>query len=72
MKSAQLIYEKKPLKCWIAESYEPYFFMKTPESCWYKIIEETDLVKEGIDQNGFQRKVSCVYVKNSNNIFKYI
>ncbi|CAH1112692.1 unnamed protein product [Psylliodes chrysocephalus] len=57
MKSAQLIYEKRPLKCWIAESYEPYFFMKTPESCWYKIIEETDLVKEGIDQNGFQRKM---------------
>ncbi|CAH1953769.1 unnamed protein product [Acanthoscelides obtectus] len=38
MKVAQLLYEKKELKCWVAEAYEPLFFTKNPKGCWYKIL----------------------------------
>lgn len=58
LKAAQLLYEKKPLKCWVAEAYEPYFFMKNPDGCWYKIITEDEIDQEAISKEKFQRKVS--------------
>nr|CAI5832283.1 unnamed protein product [Callosobruchus analis] len=46
MKVAQLLYEKKELKCWVAEAYEPLFFSKNPKGCWYKILTEEEFQKE--------------------------
>lgn len=43
MKSAQVMYDKKPLVSWVAEAYEPYFHAKDPNLCWYKIISEKEL-----------------------------
>ncbi|KAG5876060.1 hypothetical protein JTB14_016802 [Gonioctena quinquepunctata] len=64
MKAAQVLYDKKPLACWVAETYEPYFCMKNPESCWYKILTEDEFENEDIKQEGYQRKV-----KNRNETF---
>lgn len=57
MKSAQLMYEKKPLKSWVAEAYEPYFLTKDPKTCWYKIITEREMENLEIKPEG-RRKVS--------------
>nr|CAH7722374.1 unnamed protein product [Callosobruchus chinensis] len=46
MKAAQLLYEKKELKCWVAEAYEPLFFSKNPKGCWYKILTEEEFQNE--------------------------
>lgn len=58
MKAAELLYNKKPLKSWVAESYEPFFHMKQPENCWYKIISEAELGSQDINQEKFRRKAS--------------
>ncbi|XP_072379873.1 probable N-acetyltransferase 14 [Diabrotica undecimpunctata] len=57
MKSAQILYEKPTLNCWVAEAYEPYFFMKKPETCWYKIIQEDDIEMKVINKEGYHRKI---------------
>nr|XP_023015066.1 uncharacterized protein LOC111504638 [Leptinotarsa decemlineata] len=57
MKAAQVLYDKKPLACWVAEAYQPYFFIKNPGNCWYKIVTEEDIEREGIKKEGFQRKI---------------
>ncbi|KAJ8950029.1 hypothetical protein NQ318_002441, partial [Aromia moschata] len=65
IKSVQVIYDKKPLLCWIAEAYEPFFFMKNPKSCcfffnyysWLKIITEDETNSKEIIRDGRQRKV---------------
>ncbi|CAH1178998.1 unnamed protein product [Phaedon cochleariae] len=57
MKATQVMHEKKPLMCWVAEAYEPYFFMKNPENCWYKIITEDDTEASEIRKEGYQRKI---------------
>ncbi|KAJ8962411.1 hypothetical protein NQ317_008745 [Molorchus minor] len=48
LKSAQVIYEKKSLMCWVAEAYEPLFNIKNPKNCWYKIITENEIDAEAM------------------------
>lgn len=55
MKSAEVMYSKRPLNAWVAEAYEPYFFTKDPKSCWYKIVHETDL---DVKTDDFSKKVN--------------
>lgn len=62
MKSAQLMYEKKPLKAWVAEAYEPYFFTKDPNNCWYKIIKEEEIENIDIKPDGRKRIIGTVAV----------
>lgn len=57
LKSAELLYGKKTLKSWVAEAYEPFFYMKQPENCWYKIITEDELKTQEINEEKFRRKV---------------
>lgn len=57
LKAAELLYGKKVLKSWVAEAYEPFFHMKQPENCWYKIITEDKLKTQEINQEKFRRKV---------------
>lgn len=57
LKAAELLYGKKALKSWVAEAYEPFFHMKQPENCWYKIITEDKLKTQEINQEKFRRKV---------------
>lgn len=57
LKAAELLYSKKSLKSWVAEAYEPFFHMKSPESCWYKVTSEDDLNSQGVNQEKFRRKV---------------
>ncbi|KAJ8922263.1 hypothetical protein NQ315_004201 [Exocentrus adspersus] len=57
MKAAQLMYEKKPLMCWVAEAYEPLFVMKNPENCWYKLVDENEINPEEIKTEGCQRRI---------------
>lgn len=61
MKSAQLLYEKRAEKCWVAEVYEPFFFNKSPSTCWYKVITENEMEKEGLKPDKHQRKVIIYY-----------
>lgn len=61
MKTAELLYEKKPLNSWVAEAYEPFFYMKQPEDCWYKILSEDDLTTQEIPQEKFRRRVTTFY-----------
>lgn len=56
MKSAQVMYDKKPIQSWVAEVYEPYFH--NPENCWYKIIQEDEL--EGMEEPPKGRKKVCL------------
>nr|AEE61503.1 unknown [Dendroctonus ponderosae] len=42
MKSAQVMYEKKPIISWVAEVYEP-FFQATDQKSRYKIIDDQQL-----------------------------
>lgn len=42
MKSAQVMYEKRPIIAWVAEVYEPYY-QATVQKCSYKIIDERQL-----------------------------
>ncbi|XP_076263674.1 uncharacterized protein LOC143198385 isoform X2 [Rhynchophorus ferrugineus] len=62
MKSAQLMYEKKPLKSWVAEAYEPYFFTKNPNICWYKIITEREVENLEIKPEGKRQIIGTVAV----------
>ncbi|XP_057657695.1 probable N-acetyltransferase 14 isoform X1 [Diorhabda carinulata] len=55
MKVAQFLYEIPTLDCWVAEVYEPYFSMKNPENCWYKMIDESEIDNIRID--GLKRKI---------------
>lgn len=59
MKSAQVMYDKKPIQSWVAEVYEPYFHNKNPENCWYKIIQEDEL--EGMEEPPKGRKKVCMF-----------
>ncbi|CAG9763143.1 unnamed protein product [Ceutorhynchus assimilis] len=43
MKSAYVMYEKKPLVAWVAEAYEPFFNTRDPKECVYKVINEDEL-----------------------------
>lgn len=58
LKAAQLLYEKKPLKSWVAVAYEPFFHIKQPENCWYKIITEDELNCYEVNGEKFRRRVS--------------
>lgn len=64
LKAAELLYGKKPLKSWVAEAYEPFFHMKQPETCWYKIITEDELKSQEIIQEKFRRKVTTELISN--------
>lgn len=61
LKAAELLYGKKPLRSWVAEAYEPFFHMKQPENCWYKIITEDELKTQEIIQDKFRRKVARTF-----------
>ncbi|XP_050303152.1 uncharacterized protein LOC126740712 [Anthonomus grandis grandis] len=66
MKSAQIMYEKKPLTAWVAESYEPYFHNKDPRSCWYKIINEAELLEMNEKPTGRKKIIGTVAVMKHN------
>ncbi|KAJ8963490.1 hypothetical protein NQ314_005591 [Rhamnusium bicolor] len=57
MKAAQVMYDKKPLMCLVAEAYEPFFLYEKSESCWYKIISDDEIDSEEINIDGCQRKI---------------
>ncbi|CAG9862204.1 unnamed protein product [Phyllotreta striolata] len=57
MKAAQLLYEKRPLSCWVAEAYEPYFFAKDPKQCWYKIVDDVEEFRREVKEEQFQRRI---------------
>ncbi|XP_018578504.1 uncharacterized protein LOC108916689 [Anoplophora glabripennis] len=57
MKAAQVMYEKKPLMCWVAEAYEPLLITKNPDNCWYKIVRDDEIDIEELKLSGCQRKV---------------
>lgn len=66
MKAAEIVYNKRPIQCWVAEAYEPYFSVKNPENTTYRIIPEDVFWKEKHDFNSYQRKViGTVAVSNS-------
>lgn len=58
LKAAELLYEKKAIKSWVAEAYEPFFHMKQPDDCWYKIISEDELMAQEIPHEKSRRKVT--------------
>lgn len=66
MKAAEVVYNKRPIVCWIAEAYEPYFFSQKPQDTSYRILSEEAFWKQKIDFNSFQRKIiGTVAVSNS-------
>lgn len=60
LKAAELLYAKKPIKSWIAEAYEPFFHMKQPDNCWYKIVSEDELQLQEVNHEKFRRKASSL------------
>lgn len=60
MKAAEVLYGKNSLKSWVAEAYEPFFHMKQPDNCWYKIINEDELNMQEINQEKFRKKASAI------------
>ncbi|XP_060519315.1 uncharacterized protein LOC132697742 [Cylas formicarius] len=62
MKSAQIMYEKRPLCAWVAEAYEPYFTDKSPVSCSFKIVTERDFKEDDIRFEGRRKIIGTVAV----------
>lgn len=60
MKAAQVMYEKKPLMCWVAEVYKPLLLLENPENLWYKIIKESETDNEELKVDNCQRKVNIL------------
>lgn len=40
MKALETVYSKKPLQCWVAEAYEPYFSNKESDSSLYRVVHQ--------------------------------
>lgn len=57
MKSAELMHGKRALQCWVAEAYEPYFFIESPTNCTYRIIPEDKMGDEGVMEETKFRKL---------------
>lgn len=57
-KAMDVIMAKRPLHCWVAEVYHPYFFARNPQVFSYKIIPEHRMQEECLDLSNYQRKVS--------------
>lgn len=53
-KAIELVSSRRPLKCWVAEVYLPYFFTRDPQTCNYEIVTDE---KEIIDAANYQKKV---------------
>lgn len=66
MKSAQVMYDKKPIQSWVAEVYEPYFHNKNPETCWHKIVQEEEL--EGMEEPLKGRKKVCLFINSQSQV----
>ncbi|XP_066151546.1 N-acetylaspartate synthetase-like [Euwallacea fornicatus] len=62
MKSAQIMYDKKPVAAWVAEAHEPYFQEKDPASCWYQILTDGDLNEIEEKLQGRKRIIGTVAV----------
>lgn len=70
MKATELAYGKKPIQCWVAEAFEPYFSMEKPESQTYEIIPEYKIVTDSIDLTKCKKQV--IYIFRSKFSFKFI
>ncbi|KAI4456893.1 gnat family n-acetyltransferase [Holotrichia oblita] len=57
MKATELSYGKKPIQCWVAEAFEPYFSMEKPESQSYEIIPEYKIVADSIDLTKCKKRI---------------
>lgn len=53
-KAIEVITSKKPVQCWVAEAYLPYFFARDPRNCSFQIVRK---IPEGLDLSDFQKKV---------------
>lgn len=56
MKAIELS-QKRPLQCWVAEVYEPHYFIGDPTKIRHVITTEEDLKKDVVDLFGFRKKV---------------
>ncbi|GJQ71946.1 hypothetical protein Trydic_g3055 [Trypoxylus dichotomus] len=57
MKATELAYGKKPIQCWVAEAFEPYFSMQKPESQKYQIIPEYKVIQDSIDLTKCKKQI---------------
>jgi hypothetical protein len=67
MKAAELIHSKRPLQCWVAEAYEPYFFTEKPQNCFYKVIPQEKIFDEGINTSNYRKSIigTCAVMKHN-------
>lgn len=52
-KAIELVSAKRPVMCWVAEAYLPYFFTKEPRDCLFQILQES----HNLDLSQYQKKV---------------
>lgn len=50
----ELLTSRKPLKCWVAEVYLPYFFTKDPGKCSFHITTDENEIRHA---ENYQKKV---------------
>lgn len=58
MKAAELCYNTKPMQCWVAEAFEPYFSMEAPETQKYEIVPEYKVIEDSMDLTKCRKQVS--------------
>lgn len=58
-KAMELLMSKRPLKCWVAEVYLPYFFRRDPKTCRYDVVWDE---KEIVDAANFKKTVCIQFV----------
>lgn len=59
MKALETVYSKKPLQCWVAEAYEPYF-SKDESHNSYRVIHQNG--EHSIEDVNFRKTVSVIKI----------
>lgn len=56
-KATELVTARKPLKCWVAEVYLPFFFTKDPQQFSFRIVSNERTEPGSSDLGTYQKKV---------------